>query len=206
MSLPLVPTHGWPFLPLPAGLGRTSGLGPGSPTNAELQEGSSAHWTISVKPPLCQAPSRAPGYAMKDSISALEELEVWGDWHAWRQHPGRAEKTGTGDPSGRGRRGDESYKSPGAARAPSGAAGGWRWRQRAGEPGWAPGTSAVSSGAAGSKNPEEGLPTVPGAQSAFWATFTIAALHARRRFQGVALTFQLLQAACHLPVLFLSST
>ena len=68
--------------------------------------------------------------------------------------------------------------------------------------GWAPGTRSKSSGAPGSKNPEEELPPVPSYQFAFWATFTISELRARRRFQGVTLTFQLLQAACHLRVLF----
>lgn len=67
--------------------------------------------------------------------------------------------------------------------------------------GRAAGTECLCAGAPGSENPDE----EPPCQLAFWATFTSSELHARRRLQGVALTFQLLQAACHLGVLFLRS-
>lgn len=52
--------------------------------------------------------------------------------------------------------------------------------------------------------PRRGTPLAPISQFAFWATFTSCEFHAQET-QGVALTFQLLQAACHLRVLFLRS-
>lgn len=101
---------------------------------------------------------------MKDEISAPEELEVWGvgmgAWADQKQHPGSAElRTGQEARSGRGRGGDESYKSLGAVRVVQQAAGACPRLAR--ESGWAPGTRTASSGAAGSKNPEEELPTAP---------------------------------------------